>query len=123
MELLVDAARDQGITVVLVTHDPRVALRRPRPHGARRQGHVVVTRPGFLVIRLGLRLTLNGGREAVVRVAVTAAAVALGVALLLATLAGINALPAKTPRTASAPLACTRAKVPSRSAVARMMRA
>jgi len=44
------------------------------------------------VIRLGLRLTLNGGREAAVRLAVTAAAVGLGAAMLLVTLAGINAI-------------------------------
>ena len=36
------------------------------------------------MIRLGLRLTLGSGREAVLRVLVTAAAVALGVGLLLA---------------------------------------
>jgi hypothetical protein len=44
------------------------------------------------VIRLGLHLTLRGGREAAVRLALTAIAVALGVGLLLITLAGINAL-------------------------------
>ena len=37
------------------------------------------------MIRLGLRLTLTGGREAAVRLAVIAAAVALGVGLLLVT--------------------------------------
>jgi hypothetical protein len=52
------------------------------------------------VIRLGLRLTVNGGREAAVRLAVTAAAVALGVGMLLVTLAGINALNAQNARTA-----------------------
>jgi hypothetical protein len=44
------------------------------------------------VIRLGLHLTLRGGKEAAVRLALTAIAVALGVGLLLITLAGINAL-------------------------------
>jgi hypothetical protein len=44
------------------------------------------------VITLGLRLTLRGGREAAVRLAVTTAAVGLGVALLLATLGGIRAV-------------------------------
>jgi hypothetical protein len=44
------------------------------------------------MIRLGLRLTLNGGREAVVRLVIIAAAVALGVAMLLVTLAGLNAV-------------------------------
>ena len=52
------------------------------------------------MIRLGLRLTLRGGREAGVRLAVTAAAMALGVSLLLITLAGINALNAQDARAA-----------------------
>src|SRR5580692_10857233 len=52
------------------------------------------------MIRFGLRLTLRGGREAAVRLAVTAAAVALGVGLLLITLAGINALNAQNARAA-----------------------
>ncbi len=42
------------------------------------------------MIRLGLRLTFAGGREALVRLVVIAAAVALGSGLLLAVLAGIN---------------------------------
>jgi hypothetical protein len=50
------------------------------------------------MIRLGLRLTLGSGREAVLRVLVTAAAVALGVGLLLACLAGVNGLHAQTDR-------------------------
>jgi hypothetical protein len=50
------------------------------------------------VIRLGLRLTLGSGREALLRVIVTAAAVALGVGLLLAALAGINGLHAQNDR-------------------------
>ncbi len=50
------------------------------------------------MIRLGLRLTLGSGREAALRVLVTAAAVALGVALLLAALAGVNGLHAQTDR-------------------------
>jgi hypothetical protein len=52
------------------------------------------------MIRLGLRLTLGGGKEAAVRLAVTAAAVALGVGMLLITLAGINALNAQNARAA-----------------------
>ena len=52
------------------------------------------------MIRLGLRLTLNGGKEAAVRLAVTAAAVALGVALLLMALAGMNGLNAQNARSA-----------------------
>jgi hypothetical protein len=50
------------------------------------------------MIRLGLRLTLASGREAALRVLVTAAAVALGVGLLLACLAGVNGLQAQTDR-------------------------
>jgi hypothetical protein len=44
------------------------------------------------VIRFGLRLTFHGGKEAAVRLVVTAAGVALGTGLLLITLAGINAV-------------------------------
>jgi hypothetical protein len=44
------------------------------------------------VIRFALRLTVNGGREALVRLILIAAAVALGSSLLLVTLAGINAV-------------------------------
>jgi hypothetical protein len=50
------------------------------------------------MIRLGLRLTLQSGREAVLRMLVTAAAVALGVGLLLMALAGVNGLQAQTHR-------------------------
>src|SRR5580658_2070553 len=50
------------------------------------------------MIRLGLRLTLGSGREALLRALVTAAAVALGVGLLLAALAGGNGLNAQTNR-------------------------
>jgi len=50
------------------------------------------------VIRLGLRLTFGSGREALLRVLVTAAAVALGVGLLLAAMAGINGLHAQSDR-------------------------
>ncbi len=50
------------------------------------------------MIRLGLRLTFGSGREAALRVFVTAAAVALGVGLLLAALAGVNGLHAQTDR-------------------------
>src|ERR1700722_8182298 len=52
------------------------------------------------MIRLGLRLTLASGREAALRVLVTAAAVALGVGLLLACFAGVNGLHAQTGRSA-----------------------
>jgi len=63
------------------------------------------------MIRLGLQLTLHSGREAFVRLLVTAAAVAVGVALLLGVLAEFHAFQAN----ASQPCwSCTRgAPVPS----------
>jgi hypothetical protein len=42
------------------------------------------------VIRLGLRLTVSGGREAVARLMLIVVAVAIGVGLLLSVLAGLN---------------------------------
>ena len=50
------------------------------------------------MIRLGLRLTFGSGRESVRRVLVMAAAVALGVGLLLVVLAGMNGLNAQANR-------------------------
>ncbi len=50
------------------------------------------------MIQLGLRLTLGSGREAALRVLITAAAVALGVGLLLFALAGVNGLKSQTDR-------------------------
>jgi FtsX-like permease family len=44
------------------------------------------------VIRFGLRLTLRGGTEAATRLVLIATAVAIGVGLLLTTLAGLNAV-------------------------------
>ncbi len=44
------------------------------------------------MIRLGLRLTLGGGREAITRLIVTAVAVGIGTCLLLLTLAAVNAV-------------------------------
>ncbi|MET9461543.1 hypothetical protein ABZY05_42025 [Streptomyces canus] len=52
------------------------------------------------MIRLGLRLTLSGGREAAARLAVIVAAVALGVGLLLSILAAINATATQNSRNA-----------------------
>ncbi|HEY3977704.1 MAG TPA: FtsX-like permease family protein [Streptosporangiaceae bacterium] len=43
------------------------------------------------MVRFGLRLTLRGGREGLVRLIVTAVAVAIGVAILLSVLADFNA--------------------------------
>ncbi|MEV4513180.1 FtsX-like permease family protein [Dactylosporangium sp. NPDC049525] len=53
------------------------------------------------MIRFGVRLTVAGGREAVVRLAVMAGAVALGVWLLVSTLAGVNAVNAQFARFAA----------------------
>jgi hypothetical protein len=50
------------------------------------------------MIRLGLRLALASGREAVARLIVITVAVALGATLLLATLAGTNAVQAQNSR-------------------------
>ena len=50
------------------------------------------------MIKLGLRLTFNGGREAVSRLVIIALAVMVGVAMLLATVAGINAVNAQNAR-------------------------
>ncbi|HEV8222810.1 MAG TPA: FtsX-like permease family protein [Streptosporangiaceae bacterium] len=50
------------------------------------------------MIRLGLRLAVGGGREAAVRLVLIAAAVAAGSALLLITLAGLNAVNAQNGR-------------------------
>lgn len=50
------------------------------------------------MIRLGVRLTLASGREAVVRLAMIAVATALGVGMLLVTLAGINAVNSQNAR-------------------------
>lgn len=50
------------------------------------------------MIRLGLRLAVAGGRDAVARLVMIAAAVAVGVGLLLAILAGIHAVEAQNAR-------------------------
>jgi hypothetical protein len=50
------------------------------------------------MLRLGLRLTLRSGREALVRLCITAAAVAVGVALLLGVLAEFHAFQANANR-------------------------
>ncbi|MFI5924573.1 FtsX-like permease family protein [Micromonospora sp. NPDC051543] len=53
------------------------------------------------MIRFGLRLAVAGGREALTRLLVIAAAVAIGSGLLLTTLAGVNAVDAQLTRYAS----------------------
>jgi hypothetical protein len=50
------------------------------------------------VIRLGLRLILNGGREAALRLVLIVVAVAVGVGLLLTTLASLNAVTSQNAR-------------------------
>ena len=97
MGLMTGSARAEGTTVVLVTHEPRVAAYADREVIVR-DGKVTSAEASLTVIRLGLRLTLGSGREAALRVLVTAAAVALGVGLLLAALAGVNGLHAQTDR-------------------------
>ena len=53
------------------------------------------------MIRFGLRLAVAGGREALTRLVIIAAAVAIGSGLLLATLAGVNAVNTQLTRYAS----------------------
>lgn len=50
------------------------------------------------MIRFALRLSLAGGREAATRLVIIATAVALGVGMLLTTLAGMNAVGAQNQR-------------------------
>jgi hypothetical protein len=50
------------------------------------------------VIRLGLRLAVSGGREAVVRLVIVAVAVGLGVGLLLTVIAAVSAVNAQNDR-------------------------
>ena len=52
------------------------------------------------MIRLSVRLTASSGKQALIRLAITTAAVALGVGMLLVTLAEINAINAQDARTA-----------------------
>ena len=50
------------------------------------------------MIRLGLRLAVSGGREAVVRLIILAAAVGLGVGLLLTVISAVNAVSVQNDR-------------------------
>jgi hypothetical protein len=52
------------------------------------------------MIRLGLRLTLNGGKETLTRLVLTALAVSLGVAMLLVALSAMNAVQTEAQRAA-----------------------
>ena len=50
------------------------------------------------VIRLGLRLAVSGGREAVTRLVIIAAAVGIGAGLLLTAVSAVNAVGVQTGR-------------------------
>lgn len=50
------------------------------------------------MIRLGLRLAVSGGREAVTRLVIVAIAVGIGVGLLLAAVSAVNAVNAQNDR-------------------------
>ena len=103
MSLLTRAAREHGTTVILVTHDARVAAYADREVIVRDGQVTTLTGAASsprnpAVIPLGLRLTLSGGREALTRLAILAAAVGIGVGLLLTALAAINAVNAQNHR-------------------------
>ena len=99
MKLLTAAAREQGTTVVLVTHEPRVAAYADREVIVR-DGKVTSLSPGPGRLDDPPRPAPDparrpgGGRPA----GRHRAAVALGVGLLLITLAGINAVNAQNAR-------------------------
>ena len=90
MSLLTAAAREQGTTVVLVTHDAAGRrLRRPGGHRPRRHSQHAhrggPRRPGAADDPASaLRLAVSGGREAVTRLVILAVAAGIGVGLLLA---------------------------------------
>ncbi len=70
------------------------------------------------MIRLGLRLTFSGGREAITRLALIAIAVAIGVGLLLSTLAGLNAVNTQNARYAWLETGYTGSNAPASTGVA-----
>jgi hypothetical protein len=94
MDLLAATPREQRMTVVLVTHE---APSPPTPtrEVMVRDSRVTTPRDGRTVINLGFRRAVAGGREVVARLAVLAASVAVGVGMLLATVAGINTVHAR----------------------------
>jgi ABC-type lipoprotein export system ATPase subunit len=69
---------------------PGRRLRRPAGHRPRRHGQHAHRRGAM--IRLGLRLTVSGGREAAARLVLLVTAIGLGTGLLLTALSGINAV-------------------------------
>src|SRR5262249_27178147 len=64
--------------------------RRPGGHRQGREGRHAHRGPAM--IRLGLRLVISGGREAITRLVILTVAVGLGVGLLLAAVAATNAV-------------------------------
>ena len=70
---------EQGTTVVLVTHDARVAAYADREVVVRDGTVACSPGPDRPMIPLGLRLAVTGGREAIARLVILAAAVGLGV--------------------------------------------
>ena len=72
MDLLSAAAREQGTTVVLVTHEPRVAAYADREVIVRDGRVTVDVRGADLMVRLGLRLTPCERARGGVRLAITA---------------------------------------------------
>ena len=70
MDLLVETAKAEGTTVVLVTHEPRVAAYADREVVVRDGKVSTRRREARLMIALGLRVVLRGGRESAVRIAV-----------------------------------------------------
>ena len=98
MDLLVDTARAAGTTVILVTHEPRVAAYADREVVVRDgRCHHPGRRP---VIRLAVRLAVSGGRESIVRLVLTALGVAIGTTLLLVAAAADPAIRAHQRHTA-----------------------
>jgi len=74
MDLLTAAVGEHGTTVVLVTHDARSPPTPTARSSSGRQGQHAHRGPA--VIPLGLRLVVNGGREAITRLVILSVAVA-----------------------------------------------
>ena len=76
------------------------------------------------MIRLGLRLAVSGGREAVIRLVILAAAVGIGAGLLLTVVAAVNAVNTQNDRFAwlNTGSATHRRRAPAGGALARQHR-
>ena len=81
MDLLVDTARAAGTTVILVTHEARIAAYADREVVVR-DGRCSTRWPSDDPTRTA-RLAVSGGRESLVRLVLTAIGVAIGTTLLL----------------------------------------